>query len=155
MREQPCSALGSRLGHFGTQFNCFPFLQTSSIPGRWSGRRKASRDRRTADRQNPLRRAKRTGREIGISAGDVEGRRDGAGAPAVAESVSSQPSFLQHSTALCAPLGAWGGGNHPRVAACVLLPWVRCVLWAMLSLKRSRGAWSPARPLRWALEVWS
>lgn len=108
-----------------------------------------------------MRRAKRTEREIGISAGDVEDRRGGAGVPAVAENVCSHPSFHHHISvcrALCAPLCAGGtqlGGEFTLLwqpgdaALCEMHPW------AMLSLKRPRSARSPAQPPRSALEVWS
>lgn len=67
--------------------NFFPPLLNFSIPGKWLGRKKESQGRRTAGKQNPAKKAKRTGTGIGITAGDVAGHRDGAEAPAAEESV--------------------------------------------------------------------
>lgn len=68
-----------------------------------------SQDKRRVARQNPVKKAKRTGRGSGISADDVEGHRGGAVVPAVEESVWTCP-FL-------APLSVTGGRDlkgHPE-----------------------------------------
>lgn len=56
------------------------------IPGRWSGRRRESQDRRMAAKPNPTRKAKKieTGTETIV--GDVVGHQDGGEVPAVDES---------------------------------------------------------------------
>lgn len=57
------------------------------IPGRWSGRRRESQDRRMVARRNPTRKAKKieTGTET-IVDDVVQGHQDGAEVPAVDES---------------------------------------------------------------------
>lgn len=49
-----------------------------------------SQDRRRVDRQNPVKKAKKTGRGIGISADDVVGHRGGGEVPAVEESFGAR-----------------------------------------------------------------
>lgn len=66
-----------------------------------------SQDRRRVDRQNPVKKAKKTGRGIGISADDVAGHRGGGEVPAVEESVWTCPlitpvTVTVHTEALCA-----------------------------------------------------
>lgn len=66
-----------------------------------------SQDRRRADRQNLAKKAKKTGREIGISADDAAGHRGGGEVPAVEESVWTCPLITPitlpvHAEALCA-----------------------------------------------------
>ena len=64
--------------------NALPFF---SIPGRWSGRRRESQDRRMVAKRNPTRKAKKieTGTETIV--GDVVDHQDGEEVPAVDESV--------------------------------------------------------------------
>lgn len=70
------------------------FFLPFSTPGRWLGKRRVFRDRRTVGRQNPVKR-KRTesGRET--SAGDVGDCPEEAGVQAVAESVRAATGIFK------------------------------------------------------------
>lgn len=64
-----------------------------------------SQDRRRVDRRNPVKKAKKTGIESGISADDVAGCRGEGEVPPVEESVWTFPKFNNsqnpHTEALC------------------------------------------------------
>lgn len=58
-----------------------------SIRGRWSGRRRASQDRRMVAKRNPTRKAKKIETVTETIVGDVVGHQDEGEVPAVDESV--------------------------------------------------------------------
>jgi hypothetical protein len=64
---------------------CWKETQTR-IPGRWSGRRKESQDRRTVARRNLMRKEKKIETETETIVGDAVGHQDGGEVPAVDES---------------------------------------------------------------------
>lgn len=68
---------------------CWRAIRTR-IPGKWLGRRRVSQDRRRVDRQNPVKKAKKTGIGSGISADDVVGCRGEGEVPPVEESFGAR-----------------------------------------------------------------
>lgn len=83
-----------------------------------------SKDRRRADRQSPVKKAKKTGRGIGTSADDVAGRRGGGEVPAVEESVRTCPLL----TPLPSGKAARAGTALGRISLVCVATCLRCTL---------------------------
>lgn len=83
-----------------------------------------SKDRRRADRQSPVKKAKKTGRGIGTSADDVAGRRGGGEVPAVGESVRTCPLL----TPLPSGKAARAGTALGRISLVCVATRLRCTL---------------------------